>query len=105
MPQVKGVHKRAEKRVPLRLPVRIELDEGPDPPAVLEGTAEELSGHGFRLRLEPGPLPGWLELDRPYPACLSVGARTMTTLLEFVWRSADCCGVRFWQWDRAWPIR
>ena len=105
MPQVKGVQKRAEKRVPLRLPVRIELDEGPDPPAVLEGTAEELSGHGFRLRLEPGPLPGWLELDRPDPACLAVGARTMATLLEFVWRSADCCGVRFWQWDRAWPIR
>ena len=105
MSQVKGVVRRAEKRVPLSLPVRIELEEGPEPPAFLEGSAEELSGHGFRLRLESGPLPDWVELDRPYPACLAVGARAMTTLLEFVWRSGNCCGVHFWQWDRAWPVR
>lgn len=105
MPQVKGSVRRSEKRVPLRLPVRIELEEGTGPPAVLEGSAEELSGHGFRLRLESGPLPDWVELDRPYPACLAVGNRSMTTLLEFVWQSGDCCGVRFWQWDSAWPIR
>ena len=104
MPQAKGVYKRAEKRVPLRLPVRIELDEGPDSPAVLEGTAEELSGHGFRLRLESGPLPDWVELERPSGL---PGRRraAMTTLLEFVWRSGNCCGVRFWQRDRAWPVR
>jgi hypothetical protein len=105
MPQVKGVRQRAEKRVPLRLPVRVELEEGAAPPAVIEGLAEELSGHGFRLRLESGPLPEWVELDRPYPARLTVGRKAMTTLLEFVWWSGGCCGVRFWQWDRAWPIR
>jgi hypothetical protein len=97
--------RRRETRLALRLPVRLELEDGRDPPAAVDGWAEELSGHGFRLRLDGTPLPDWVELERPYPARLAVGRGVMSTMIEFVWRADGCWGVRFWQQDRVWPVR
>ena len=96
--------KRRERRVALRLPVRLELEAGPGPPAVVEGWAEDLSGHGFRFRPDGGEVPGPLGLERPYPAEVTIGRKTLSTVVEFVWCAGGCWGVRLWQRDRAWPV-
>lgn len=99
-----SLHRR-ECRVPLRVPILLEVLAGGRLPLFFESVAEEISRSGFRLDLgAEDQFPSALELKRAYRATVTFGGKALEAVIEFVWRRRERCGIRFLAREKGWII-
>jgi len=104
MAETVSLHRR-ECRVPLRVPILLEVLADSRLPCFFQSIAEDISRSGFRLDLgAEDQFPAALELKRAYRATVTFGGKALEAVIEFVWRRRDRCGIRFLAREKGWII-
>lgn len=97
--------RRKEKRVPIRMPLLLEVIKDGRPPVYLESFTGDVSGGGLQLDLGlQEQLPDGLKLQDPYPATIKIRSHYVRTLLEFVWLEGNRCGIRLLEREGRWVV-